>query len=238
MNDDPSPSPADTGTATAQQPGAAPENRAELPLFPLQMVLFPGGLLQLKVFEARYLDLMSHCLRNQAPFGVVCLSEGAEVRRGGRDKPGDKAADKVADKARFESVAVLAHLQELDSDHAGILRARCLGGQRVRLGVARQRADGLWLAPAEPCADDEASAVSADLQQAADALGQAIGALAAQDQTPFARPYQLDDAGWVANRWCEILPISLAAKYRLMVLDEPLLRLKLVDEFLRGKGVV
>ena len=215
-------------------PSAGANAGAELPLFPLQMVLFPGGLLQLKVFEARYLDLMSHCLRNRAPFGVVCLSEGAEVRRGGRDKAGDKGADE----ARFESVAVLAHLQELDSDHAGILRARCLGGQRVRLGVARQRADGLWLAPAEPCPDDETSPVSGDLQQAADALGQAIGALAAQDQTPFARPYQLDDAGWVANRWCEILPISLAAKYRLMVLDEPLLRLKLVDEFLRGKGVV
>ena len=204
----------------------------ELPLFPLQMVLFPGGLLQLKVFEARYLDLMSHCLRNHLPFGVVCLSEGTEVRRSGRDKAA------AADKPRFESVAVLAHLQELDSDHAGILRARCLGGQRVRLGVARQRADGLWLAPAEPCPDDVASPVSDELKQAADALGQAIGALAAQDQTPFARPYQLDDAGWVANRWCEILPISLAAKYRLMVLDEPLLRLKLVDEFLRGKGVV
>ena len=41
-----------------------------------------------------------------------------------------------------------------------------------------------------------------------------------------------------ANRWCEILPISVAAKYRLMVLDEPVLRLKLVDEYLRGKGVI
>ena len=229
MTDSLNPSPA---TADPAVPSA--DAGAELPLFPLQMVLFPGGLLQLKVFEARYLDLMSHCLRNHAPFGVVCLSEGAEVRRSGREKPGDKPADKP----RFESVAVLAHLQELDSDHAGILRARCLGGRRVRLGVARQRADGLWLAPAEPCPDDEASPVSAELQQAADALGQAIGALAAQDQTPFVRPYQLDEAGWVANRWCEILPISLAAKYRLMVLDEPLLRLKLVDEFLRGKGVV
>ena len=233
MTDSLNPSP-----ATADAPVPAADAGDELPLFPLQMVLFPGGLLQLKVFEARYLDLMSHCLRHRAPFGVVCLSEGAEVWRGARDKPGDKPGDKTADKARFESVAVLAHLQELDSDHAGILRARCLGGRRVRLGMARQRADGLWLAPAEPCPDDETSPVSDALKQAADALGQAIGALAAQDQTPFARPYQLDDAGWVANRWCEILPISLAAKYRLMVLDEPLLRLKLVDEFLRGKGVV
>jgi Lon protease-like protein len=42
----------------------------------------------------------------------------------------------------------------------------------------------------------------------------------------------------VANRWCEILPIPLAAKQRLMALSDPQLRLRLVDEYLRGKGVV
>ena len=50
-----------------------------LPLFPLQAVLFPGGLLGLKVFEARYLDLVTRCLREQRPFGVVCLRQGGEV---------------------------------------------------------------------------------------------------------------------------------------------------------------
>ena len=62
--------------------------------------------------------------------------------------------------------------------------------------------------------------------------------LQAQGQQPFAKPYRLDDAAWVANRWCEILPISLAAKQKLMELDEPIQRLRLVDEYLRGKGVV
>jgi Lon protease-like protein len=48
----------------------------------------------------------------------------------------------------------------------------------------------------------------------------------------------LNDAGWVANRWCEILPISLAAKQKLMELPEPAMRLNLVGEYLRGKGVI
>ena len=48
-----------------------------LPLFPLQAVLFPGALLHLKVFEARYLDLVGSCLRNGTPFGVVCLKQGS-----------------------------------------------------------------------------------------------------------------------------------------------------------------
>lgn len=115
---------------------------------------------------------------------------------------------------------------------------RCVGGQRVQLGTTWQRDDGLWLATARARTDDLPSAVPQDLQATARALGQAIGSLAAQDHNPFGRPYRLDDAGWVANRWCEILPVSVEAKYRLMVLDDPQLRLKRVDEFLRGRGMV
>ena len=51
----------------------------ELPLFPLQTVLFPGGLLSLKVFEARYLDLAGTCLREKRPFGVVALRKGQAI---------------------------------------------------------------------------------------------------------------------------------------------------------------
>lgn len=198
----------------------------DLPLFPLQTVLFPGGLLQLKVFEARYLDLMSHCMRTMSPFGVVYLRQGGDMRG-----PDD-------DKIRFETTGVLAHLQDVDAEQTGILQVRCHGGSRFSLSAAHQRADGLWLARAEPLADDPPAAVPPELAGAAKALGQAIQSLLAQDQHPFAPPFRLDDAGWVANRWCEILPISGAAKQRLMALDEPVLRLKLVDEYLRGKGVV
>ena len=197
----------------------------DLPLFPLQTVLFPQGLLQLKVFEARYLDLISHCLRSGAPFAVASILQGSELRS-------------AAGNTTFQTTAVLAHLQDVDAEQPGILRVRCVGGQRVLLGPAHQREDGLWLADAVAGPADLPAAVPAELAQAARALALAIDSLASQQQHPFLQPYQLDDAGWVANRWCEILPISLAAKYRLMVLDEPALRLKLVDEFLRGKGVI
>ena len=62
--------------------------------------------------------------------------------------------------------------------------------------------------------------------------------LQASDRVPFAPPYQLDDAGWVANRWCELLPVSLAAKQKLMALEDPVIRLSLVDGYLRDKKVV
>lgn len=196
----------------------------ELPLFPLQSVLFPGGLLGLKVFEARYLDLVGDCLRTQRPFGVVALRQGGEVRGSGE--------------VTFESVGCLAELIEVDSPQPGILQARCRGGSRFATDSVAQRADGLWVAQVRSLPDDAELPPTAELTGSAQGLAQAIAALKQQGASPFLEPYRFDRAGWLANRWCELLPIPLAAKQKLMELDDPLVRLKLVDDFLRSKGVV
>ena len=206
---------------------AAAERIDALPLFPLQSVLFPGGQLALKIFEARYLDLVGDCLRRQQPFGVVCLLQGTEVRNG------------KGQAVRFESTGVLARLDEVDSEQPGLLHARCSGTRRFRLdGPATQQADGLWLGRAELLPEDAALAPQAQYLPTVQALANAIATLKAQGNQPFAPPHRLDDAGWVANRWCEILPIPLGAKQKLMELDDPQVRLQLVHEYLLGKGVV
>ena len=197
-----------------------------LPLFPLQTVLFPGGLLPLKIFEARYLDLVSQCLREQRPFGVVCLVQGAEAGSPTRS-------------IRTEAVGVQALIQDVDAKQVGILHIRCIGQQRFRLlDAPRQESNGLWAALTEWVAPDEVEAPAAAMQRAVDALAQAAARLQAEGHHPFVEPMQLEDAGWVANRWCEILPISLGAKQKLMELESPSLRLQLVDEFLRQKQIV
>ena len=197
-----------------------------LPLFPLQLVLFPDAALGLKVFEARYLDLVADCLRSKEPFGVICLKSGAEV---GRDAKG----------VQLEQVGTLAHIEEADAEQPGILRVRCLGGQRFRLTApATQRDNGLWEAEAELMAPDPLRLPGPTMLQTVSALAEAIRKLQAQDRAPFQPPYRLDDAGWVANRWCELLPVSIAAKQKLMELDDPMIRLSLVDGFLRDKKVV
>jgi len=196
-----------------------------LPLFPLQSVLFPGGLLSLKVFEARYLDLVSECMRTQQPFGVVCLRQGSDVKREG-------------EQVRFEQAGVLADLVEVDGEQAGILRVRCIGRERFRWSDPQQEANGLWHAAIERLAEDPKVLPTEPLIATVRALANAIATLKQQGTKPFLEPYRLDDAGWVANRWCELLPVSLAAKQKLMELDDPLVRLQLVDEFLRSKGVV
>jgi Lon protease-like protein len=206
---------------------ASSSDLGALPLFPLQTVLYPGGLLNLKVFEARYLDLVGRCLRERTPFGVVCL------RQGSRDthRPGEEPV-------KFESLGVLATLEGVDAEQAGILRVRCVGGQRFRIASPRQQADGLWLADVARVEDDEAVAPLPGFIATVKALANAIATLRSQGNEPFLSPYRFDDAGWVANRWCEILPISLAAKQKLMELPEPVIRLNLVGEYLRGKGVI
>jgi Lon protease-like protein len=197
----------------------------DVPLFPLQAVLFPGGLLSLKVFEARYLDLMSACLRENTPFGVVALRQGTEVR-----KPGEPVA--------LEETGTLAELIDVDSAQPGILQVRCRGTRRFGVNRMRQQADGLWLAEVEMLADDEVSLPVDAMIETVRGLANAIATLKQQGAAPFLKPFLFDNAGWVANRWCEILPISLAAKQKLMELPDAAVRLQLVDEFLRSKGVV
>lgn len=207
-------------------PGTDPHCVPDLPLFPLQSVLFPGAQLHLRVFEARYLDLVSRCLRENQPFGAICLRQGSEVR---------SAADEAV---LLESTGVLAKLEDVDAEQAGVLRVRCLGTRRFEIDPPTQRSDGLWTARAWLLDDDAAVAPPEAMVATVRALANAIGALERKGGSPFLKPYRFDDAGWVANRWCELLPISLAAKQKLMELDDPQMRLRLVDEYLRGKGVV
>ena len=197
-----------------------------LSLFPLRTVLFPGGLLPLKVFEARYLDLMSHCLRSGDPFGVLCLKSGASAGPGGGP-------------VVLEEVGVLARVDQVDAEQAGILRVNCTGLSRFRRqGPARQRDDDLWVCDAVAFPDDASRLPAATMFDTVQALQRAIASLRAQGVLPFAEPFRLDDAGWVANRWCELLPIGRAAKQKLMELEDPVIRLSLVDAYLRDKRVV
>jgi uncharacterized protein len=198
----------------------------DLPLFPLGTVLFPRGVLALKVFEARYLDLISACLREGSPFGVVTLMQGGEVHR-------------PDDSVKFERVGCLAMLQNCDSDQPGILQVRCIGGSRFEPEQIHQCSDGLWLASrASLLADDLTQAPRPPCHGAVLALGRAVAALDQRGQHPFQAPFCYDDAGWVANRWCEILPIPLATRHKLMALPDPHARLQLVNDFLCRHGIV
>ncbi|HEY0823907.1 MAG TPA: LON peptidase substrate-binding domain-containing protein, partial [Ramlibacter sp.] len=98
------------------------------------------------------------------------------------------------------------------------------------------------VADVERLASDLPVPVPDDLKPTAEALGRLIQSLQqrapAPDQIPLQSPWKLDDCGWVANRWCELLPLPLALKQRLMELDNPLVRLELVSDVLTRTGIM
>ena len=199
-----------------------------LPLFPLGTVLFPGGVLPLRIFEVRYLDMIGRCHKAGAPFGVVSLTQGNEVRQ-----PGTIEA--------FSTVGTLATITEFDTPRPGLMMIRALGAQRFRITSRDQMKHGLWIADVERMAADMAVAIPDDLKVTATALGKLIESLQQKvdspEQMPLQAPWHLDDCGWVANRWCELLPLPVPLKQRLMELDNPLVRLELVSDVLARTGI-
>jgi Lon protease-like protein len=199
-----------------------------LPLFPLSAVLFPDGLLSLRVFEVRYLDMVAKCRKAGAPFGVVSLTQGGEVRQ-----PGSQEA--------FSDVGTLATLVDFESPQPGLLLVRATGTQRFRITASDQLKHGLWVADVERLPADMAVPVPDDLKPTADALHRLIQSLQLKPNQggpmPLMPPWRLDDCGWVANRWCELLPLPVALKQRLMELDNPLVRLELVSDVLTRTGI-
>ena len=195
---------------------------AETPLFPLSSVLFPGGHLPLRIFEPRYLDMVQRCQAQGLPFGVVALTEGQEVRQ--RDGEGFR-------RETFHAVGTLARIEHFEHPQPGLIQIRTRGAQRFRLLDSRCLSHGLWVGHVELLPDDVAVQVPDDLALAAQQLQHLLAgwtARAAAEELPIQPPYAWHDAGWLANRWAELLPMPAGERQRLMALDNPLLRLELV----------
>lgn len=207
----------------------SPLTLSSLPLFPLGSVLFPGGQLALRVFEVRYLDMVRKCHQAGAPFGVVALTQGREVRQ------------PSAPAEQFSDVGTLAVIEQIETPQPGLITLMCRGTQRFRITRRSHLPHGLWIADIEQIDEDLPVPVPGDLQKAAAALERVLSTLQQRDPAlataivPSAA--QLNDCGWVANRWCELLPVPLELKQRLMELDNPLVRLELVGDVLERTGI-
>ena len=157
---------------------------SSLPLFPLGTVLFPGGVLPLRIFEVRYLDMIGRCHRAGAPFGVVSLTQGSEVRH-------------PVNKESFSTVGTLATIVEFDTPRPGLMVIRCSGAQRFRITASDQLRHGLWVADVQRMDGDMAVEIPDDLRGTAHALGKLIESLqqktGSPDQMPIQPPWQLDD---------------------------------------------
>ena len=191
----------------------------DLPLFPLNTVLFPGGLLPLRVFETRYMDMTRDCLKHEQPFGVCLIREGKEV--GGAAKP--------------EEIGCLATITHWDMHQLGLLQLRTRGGQRFRIRESSVATQGLRRARVALLADEEDAEVPAQFTALPDLLRLVV---ADRSEAVFAEPHAFGSASWVGYRLSEILPVPLAAKQKLLELDGAVTRLEILYRFLEQRGLV
>jgi len=169
-------------------------------LFPLHTVLFPGGLLPLRIFEPRYVDMVRRCLREDRGFVVVPIIDGAEARPG----------------ARFHADGTLARIEHWDQGADGLLHLAVRGGARVHVGTHRTLADGLAVGRVEQV--DEAAVPVPPAYAYLLALLEEVYRRHPELAPP--RPWPAD-AAWLAYRCAELLPLDTDARHALLVTAPP-----------------
>ncbi|HWW19409.1 MAG TPA: LON peptidase substrate-binding domain-containing protein [Steroidobacteraceae bacterium] len=182
---------------------------AEIALFPLGTVLVPGGLLPLRIFEARYVDMVSRCMRQNETFGVVLIKEGTETGR-------------VAQTAAVGTTARIIDFQTLEDGLLGLL---CRGETRFRIERRSQQGDGLNLASVEWNPDPNGVPIDPKYQSLVTVLRDALSRLSNLSQ--FIEP-RYEDATWVSYRLAELLPLPVNLQQKLLEMNEPNERLELL----------
>ncbi|MGH8709110.1 MAG: LON peptidase substrate-binding domain-containing protein [Burkholderiales bacterium] len=189
----------------------------DLPLFPLQTVLFPGGRLPLRIFESRYMDMAKVCLRDGAPFGVCLIREGGEV--GAPAVPMD--------------VGCLARISAWDMPQLGVLQVQARGERRFRIHERRVQADGLARARVTLLGEEADAPLEPDADLCARVLRKAVESGGEELVEP---PLRYASAAWVSARLAELLPLSLAAKQRLLEMDDARDRIEILRRLIGSAG--
>lgn len=184
-------------------------------LFPLHTVLFPEGPLALRIFEPRYLDLVSECLRNEQPFGVCLIQSGQEAGQA----------------ANPHLTGTFARIVDWQRGDDGLLSIKARGEQRFRVQDTRVERNQLLRGNVHPLAPERTAALPEEWQYMTEVLDQ-LYAHAGDDYS--ALPRRPEDASWVGYRLAEILSLPLVRRQYFLELEDPLLRLSQLDEILRA----
>jgi Lon protease-like protein len=185
----------------------------EIPLFPLNTVLFPGGPLPLRVFEPRYLDMVSRCLREEQEFGVLLIREGVEIGP-----------------VETFNVGTLAEIVDWYQGSDGLLGVTAEGRKRFRLKAAERQSDGLYIGTIEILESETSAHVPEEYEFLSRLLREVLDELGNHYQRI---PKAYDDASWVGYRLSEILPLPLATKQEFLEMTDPELRLSLLRPHVR-----
>jgi Lon protease-like protein len=174
----------------------------EIPLFPLHTVLFPGGLLPLRIFEPRYVDMVGRCMRHNEVFGVVLLESGAET----------------VGPVITAAVGTTARIVDFQTLPDGLLGLLCRGEQRFRIRARHTRADRLHCASVDWLAPVAVTAIAPQFQPLLPVLREVMESMGPMGR--FLEPHY-EDAQWVGHRFAELLPLEPAQQQQLLELSDP-----------------
>jgi len=194
----------------------------KIPLFPLGTILFPDGVIALKIFEARYLDMIKQCLREKTEFGVVSIIKNLD-------------ANEEDLSLSFSSIGTLAQIEDFDPVQPALYMTKSFGTQRFRLIRSKQEVNGLWMGEVELIENDPLIPIPQEHRKVAELLDEIISVIQSEDllgEIFFKKPFKVNDCGWVSNRLAELLPISLAQKNHLLAQTNPRIRLDLITEII------
>lgn len=187
---------------------------ADISLFPLSTVLFPGGPLALRIFEPRYLDMVRDCTRNESCFGICLMLEAAET-----GAPALPAA-----------VGTLARIADFYTHPDGLLGINVEGGARFRVSRTRVRDNGLVRGEVNCWPDEPVLPVPPEFGLLSTILERLIEQVGGWWRAAPRERY--DDASWVGFRLAELLPLSSAERQQLLELIDPLERLRVLRDAL------
>lgn len=204
--------------------GASSREPNSLPLFPLKTVLFPGGILPLKVFEQRYITMTKACLKDDKSFGVCLLTQGEEVA--GKPGPGGLT---------FAPIGTLARITSWDMPQLGILHLRTEGATRFHVRAHSIADDGLVVGQVTALAPEPSVALAEAFKPLAALLEVLINRVGKEN---FPAELALFDASWVGYRLAEILPLPLPIKQSMLEINDSDVRLKVLAQFLRQQGLI
>lgn len=186
-----------------------------IPIFPLHSVLFPYGTLPLRIFEPRYLEMVSSCLKTEQGFGICLIRNGSEV----------------GEAAEIYETGTLSEITYFNKQSDGLLGITASGKQRFHIVSSEVQPNQLTIAQVELIPNEEACPIPDKYKAAVHILKRIFENLG----YPFAKiEKHYDDASWVGSRLAEFLPISLEQKQYLLQLTDPLQRLDRVWSLLES----
>ena len=194
-----------------------------LPLFPLRTVLFPGGVLPLKVFEQRYVEMTKACMMNSRPFGVCLIVQGDEVAAPGAASP------------ETASVGTLARITDWDVPQVGILNLATVGESRFQVRTRSTQANGLLVGEVTPIEQEAVQPLADDMKPLAQFLELVASRVGPRN---FPQERRFDDASWVGYRLAELLPLPLNIKQSMLEINDAQVRLQVLQKFLSQQGLL